>query len=66
MSFDYIRKFYHVPVRRGEVVKYNGRSGVVTGSRGPHVRARLEGDKVSRIFHPLELIWTGNAHHGEV
>lgn len=57
MCFDYIRKFYRVPIRRGGVVYYEGQRGFVTGSRGPHVRARLEGDPIVRLFHPLELVW---------
>lgn len=49
---DYIRWFYEVPAYRGRRVSYNGRIGVITGSRGMYIRIRLDGEKRSYIYHP--------------
>lgn len=56
MSLQYIRDTYGVPAKRGGRVEYtgNGKSiqGTITGSRGPHILVRLDGDKRSVPFHP--------------
>lgn len=57
-GFDYIRDYYHVPAKRGARVEYKGKSGTVTGTHGPHIRVRLDGDKRSNVYHPTDVLWT--------
>lgn len=56
MSLQYIRDTYGVPAKRGGRIEYmaNGSAiqGTITGSRGAHIRVRLDGDKRSLLFHP--------------
>ncbi len=49
---DYIRRHYGVPAKRGGNVMFQGKPGVIIGSRGPYLRIRLDGMK--RVFncHP--------------
>jgi hypothetical protein len=53
-----VRKFYRVPAKRGGRVRYTGEGkdkpelGTITGSDGAHLRIRLDGRKISLIFHP--------------
>lgn len=49
---EYIRRVYKVPARRGLRVIANGKSGVITGSRGAYLRIRLDGMKKSHSYHP--------------
>ena len=49
---EYIRKYYKVPAKRGCKVIANGKPGIITGSRGAHLRIRIDGEKGSRIYHP--------------
>ncbi len=49
---DYIRKAYGVPAKRGGRVNCEGRHGVITGTRGPYLRIRIDGEKASRLYHP--------------
>lgn len=44
-GYQYIRDYYGVPARRGLVVEYNGKRGVVTGTSGPHLTVRLDEEK---------------------
>lgn len=55
MSLKFIRSYYGVPAKRGAMIKYEGKRGVITGSRNAYVRARLDGDRSPRSFHPLDL-----------
>lgn len=58
MSMDYIRRTYGVPAKRGMRVEYmSGRDlelmeGTIVGSRGARLRIRLDGAKVTGIYHP--------------
>ncbi len=52
MSMEYIRKTYDVPAKRGAMVLYKGKPGIITGSRGAHLRIKLDGDTKSGIYHP--------------
>lgn len=56
-GMEYIRKMYGVPAKRGALIEYNGKKGVVTGTSGPHIMARLEGEKFSKVYHPTDLSW---------
>lgn len=64
-GFDYVRRTYGVPVKRGAVVEFNGQLGVITASAGHYVRARLVGDSRSRHFHPIDLVWRAPASERE-
>ena len=60
MSIQWIRDNYGVPAKRGMRVTYSPcegskdreRDGVITGTCGPHLRIRLDGDKRAGIYHP--------------
>lgn len=58
MSMEYIRKTYGVPAKRGARVRFTpikkhiGHEGVIVGSRGPHIRVRMDGEKQICTYHP--------------
>ena len=53
MSMQYIRDYYGVPAKRGGRVRYMGdKTGKITGTKGPHLRIRLDGEKVIHSYHP--------------
>lgn len=52
---DYIRNYYGVPAKRGGRVTYQGNPGTITGHSGPHLKVRLDGEKHSGIYHPMDL-----------
>lgn len=56
MSFDYIRKYYNVPARRGGRVEYTGDSklelGTIVSASGGYLNIRLDGVKHAMPFHP--------------
>ena len=57
MGMDYIRKTYKVPAKRGARVSYMGgddaREGTIVGSDGSYLCVLLDGEEVSRRFHPV-------------
>jgi hypothetical protein len=56
MSMEFIRRTYGVPAKRGGRVEYGGgrrpELGTICGSKGAHLRIRLDGLKYSMQFHP--------------
>lgn len=60
MSIEWIRNYYGVPAKRGGRVEYipcegstdESRLGTITGTSGPHLRVRMDGDKYSFQYHP--------------
>lgn len=56
-GYDYIKTYYGFPAKLGLVVEYEGMRGVVTGTSGPHLKVRLDGETVSRPYHPSDLKW---------
>lgn len=59
MSLEYIRTTYRVPATRGARVQYDGgdpdecpKLGTITGSRGAHLRIKMDGNRRSGIYHP--------------
>lgn len=52
MSMDYIRRYYGVPAKRGARITFEGKPGVITGSRGQYLIVRLDGDRKADIYHP--------------
>lgn len=60
MSLTYIRHAYSVPARKGQRVRYTGncarggeaRLGTITGASGQYLRIRMDGDRLSNIYHP--------------
>ena len=52
MSMTWIRQHYNVPAKRGVRVEIDGKRGVITGTSGPHLRVRLDGDKHAVPAHP--------------
>ncbi|GEM_PF-790112 len=55
-GFEYIRQFYRVPAKRLGRVRYWGgkepREGTITGTSGPGLTIRLDGEKHARPYHP--------------
>lgn len=59
MSFEYIRKYYGMPVRRGGRVTLlnlrghkTNRQGRITSARGGYLKVVLDGEKRPRTYHP--------------
>jgi hypothetical protein len=64
-GLKYIRDYYNVDARRGVVVFYKERSGVITGNSGPHILVKLAGDKFAKPYHPNDLVWSGTNASGK-
>lgn len=57
MSFDYIRRTYKVPAKRGQRVRMLWAAGepaygVIKSADGPYVRVLFDGDSRSKRCHP--------------
>lgn len=56
MGFDYIRKTYSVPAKRGGRVEYMGdgcsKLGTIKSASGAHLMILLDGSKHAMPFHP--------------
>jgi hypothetical protein len=72
MSFDYIRKTYAVPAKRGGRVEYTGggfsKLGTIKSASGPHLMIVLDGSKHAMPFHPtweLRYLDTPEVPNGE-
>ena len=58
-NFDYIRNYYGVPASLGGRVRYNHREpilGTITGTSGPHILIKLDGERFSKPYHPTDGI----------
>jgi hypothetical protein len=59
MSFDYVRRFYGVPAKRGGrvlVTESNGAKFYGTITRATHyVFVRIDGEKHARPYHPEDV-----------
>jgi hypothetical protein len=53
----YIRDFYGVPAKRGDIVYYKGHRGVITGSTSAYLRVRMEDYDIIKTFHPSDLVF---------
>lgn len=57
---EYIRKNYGVPAKRGARIEYAAfeppKAGTIVGSKGAHLRIRLDGQKKIKSYHPTWLI----------
>lgn len=51
-QFDYVRRYYGVPAKRGGRVKFRGAPGVITSGAGNYLRIRLDGEAKSVLVHP--------------
>ena len=61
---DYVRRMYGVPAKRGGLVRYEGKTGKIVGSRGNYLRIRLDGEKRIRSYHPTDVEYI-DAEEGE-
>lgn len=52
MTAAYVRSYYKVPAKRGGRVIADGKPGVITGFSDQYIRVRLDGERVSRNWHP--------------
>jgi hypothetical protein len=55
-QFDYVRKYYGVPARRGGRVLVYGKPGRITSGAGHYIRIRLDGEKRSGYYHPTDHV----------
>lgn len=51
-GLEYIKTTYHVPAKRGGKVKFQGKPGIITGTRGPHVLVKFDGESKAKPCHP--------------
>ncbi|MER5608294.1 hypothetical protein AB0F93_03555 [Micromonospora tulbaghiae] len=65
MSMAAIRRAYQVPAKRGMKVIAHRSVGTITGSDGPLLRIRLDGEKRARIYHPTWRIQYPGWHRTE-
>ena len=56
-GYDYIKSYYGFPAKRGLVVEYEGKRGVVTGTHAAYLKVKLDGEKFSKCYHPDSLTW---------
>jgi len=56
MGYDYVKQYYGVDWKRGQRVVAYGKPGVITGTEGQYLRIRLDGQKHSDNYHPLDGI----------
>jgi hypothetical protein len=66
-AFEYIRKRFGVPAKRGARVEYQGKPGKVTsatafGPYGAQVSVRLDGAKHPFPYNPTDLKWLDNGN----
>ena len=52
MSIEYIRDHYNVPAKQGGNVIWQGRKGVIVGSRNAYLRIRIVDEKTTILIHP--------------
>jgi len=53
-ALEYVRGTYHVPATKGKHVEYKGKRGIVTGGRNAYALIQLEGEKISKPYHPKD------------
>jgi hypothetical protein len=51
-SFDYVRRVYGVPAKRGLRVTVDGKPGVITRAKGQYIMVRFDGRKFPLPCHP--------------
>jgi hypothetical protein len=52
LSFEYVRRAYNVPAKRGGRVLFRGKPGRITSGNGHYIRIRMDGERRSIIVHP--------------
>lgn len=62
MSFEWVRKNYNVPAKRGGRVIYTGKGprqyGTITSASNGRLNIRLDGEEYAMPFHPTwELLY---------
>lgn len=50
----YIRQHYNVPAHKGRGVLVRGKPAQVVGASGPHVKIRLQGERIAHPYHPKD------------
>lgn len=63
MSIDYIKTRYDVPAEIGRVIKFDGRSGIIVGSHGGHLKVNFD-DKKPNQYEYIHPTW--NVEYGEI
>lgn len=61
VDFSYVNQYYNLNVRAGSLVKFDGKSGEVVGTSGPHLKVYMhEGHYKGRVIicHPTsEMVY---------
>lgn len=55
-NMERIRLGYQVPAKRGGIIKFEGKRGVIVGSRNQYLRVLLDGEKKSKLLHPTWFV----------
>lgn len=51
-AMEWIRKTYNVPARRGGLIRYDGKLGVIKSAKGGYLRVQLESSPRVITIHP--------------
>lgn len=51
-DFDYVKRYYGIPVYSGQQVEMDGKPGTVKGAGGPYVQVLFDGEKHAKPVHP--------------
>lgn len=55
-DYDYVRERYHVPAEKGRRVRAYGKPGTIISAFGHHIGIRLDGEKYTGRYHPVDGI----------
>jgi len=50
-ALEYIRKYFGVPAKMGMIVKYDGKTGHITGATGEYLKIKMDGERKSFCYH---------------
>lgn len=54
-DFAYIKNYYGLDFKKGQIVRALGKLGTVTGTESAHVMVKLQDIKHSRPYHPTDV-----------
>lgn len=64
-QFDFINRTYGTELKRGQLVKIDGRPGKITSAQGAHIMVRFDGLNHSRPCHPTWEVTNGGEGNGK-
>jgi hypothetical protein len=57
MVLEWHRKNYNVPAKKGMHVMIGKKRGIITGASGPHIKVKIEGESISKPYHPTDITY---------